>query len=257
MSKKAAVPDAWDDDDWNTKADQEDAAAAAAEAANSADHVKLTKAQRLAQHAEANKKIWQTAEEPEVPYFLVAREAQAPPLKQEFKPALRVLSRKPTPSMVQKVDPVTGLAKMTMEDDEEEEVRQDQPTQEELKARAEKARQEKQKKYDEARARIFVTGSGRSTPGIVTSPTEEARSIRGKGRGRGNGRQENSRPQSQSGSKELFDPNSVAKSGTQKRNGETRRSGTSTPKDEDQVIRAPRGPDSSGRGFGNRGGRMG
>ncbi|PVH74761.1 hypothetical protein DL98DRAFT_428824 [Cadophora sp. DSE1049] len=254
MNKKAAIPDAWDDDDWNTKADQADAAA---EAAKAEEQVKLTKAQRLAQHAEANKKIWQSAEQPEVPFFLVAREAQAPPLKQEFKPALKVLSRKPTPNMIQKVDPVTGLAKMAIEDDEEEEVKKDQPTQEELKARAEKARQEKQKKYDEARARIFVTGSGSSTPGTVTPPTEEARSTRGKGRGRGNGRQENSRPQSQSGSKELFDPNYTAKPGTQKHNGETRRSGTSTPKDEDQVIRAPRGPDSSGRGFGNRGGRMG
>ena len=159
--------------------------------------------------------------------------------------------------MIQKVDPVTGLAKMTIEDDEEEEVKKNQPTQEELKARAERARQEKQRKYDEARARIFVTGSGSSTPGAVTPPTEEVRSARGKGRGRGNGRQDTSRPQSQSGSKELFDPNYTAKPGPQRRNGETRRSGTSTPKDEDQVIRAPRGPDSSGRGFGNRGGRMG
>ncbi|KAH7403544.1 hypothetical protein BKA64DRAFT_707032 [Cadophora sp. MPI-SDFR-AT-0126] len=254
MSKNSAVPDAWDDDDWNTKADQADAAA---EAAKAEEQVKLTKAQRLAQHAEANKKIWQTAEEPEVPYFLAAREAQAPPLKQEFKPALKVLSRKPTPTMIQRVDPVTGLAKMTIEDEEEEGVKKDQPTQEELKARAEKARQEKQKKYDEARARIFVTGSGSSTPGTVTPPTEEVRSTRGKGKGRGNARQENSRPQSQSGAKELFDPNYTAKPGTQKRGGETRRSGTSTPKDDDQIIRPPRGPDSTGRGFGNRGGRMG
>ena len=58
MSKKAAIPDAWDDDDWNTKADQADAAA---EAAKTEEQVKLTKAQRLAQHAEANKKIWQSA----------------------------------------------------------------------------------------------------------------------------------------------------------------------------------------------------
>ncbi|KAG4441206.1 hypothetical protein IFR05_003324 [Cadophora sp. M221] len=252
MSMKAAIPDAWDDDDWNTKADQADAAA---EAAKAEEQVKLTKAQRQAQHAEANKKIWQSAEEPEVPFFLAAREAQAPPLKQEFKPALKVLSRKPAPSMIQRIDPATGLAKMSIEDDEEEEVKKDQPTQEELRARAEKSRQEKQRKYDEARARIFVTGSGSSTPGTVTPPTEEGKTNRGKGRGRGNGRQDNSRPQSQSGSKELFDPNYTAKPGNLKRNGESRRSGTSTPRDEDQVIRAPRGPDSSGRGFGNRGGR--
>jgi hypothetical protein len=58
MSKKADIPDAWDDDDWNTKADQADAAA---EAAKAEEQVKLTKAQRQAQHAEANKKIWQSA----------------------------------------------------------------------------------------------------------------------------------------------------------------------------------------------------
>lgn len=54
MSKKAAVPDAWDDD-WESQADKADAAAAAEE------QVKATKAERLAQHAETNKKIWESA----------------------------------------------------------------------------------------------------------------------------------------------------------------------------------------------------
>jgi hypothetical protein len=48
------------------------------------------------------------------------------PLKTEFKPALKVLSRKP---VVQKVDPVSGLAKMTLDDEEdEEEQNKDTPT---------------------------------------------------------------------------------------------------------------------------------
>lgn len=194
-------------------------------------------------------------EEPETKFFLAARDTV--PLKQEFKPALKVLSRKPTPNMIQRIDPVTGLAKMTIEDDDEEEVKKNQPTPEELRLRAHRDREEKLRKYEEARARILGTPSGSSTPGNVTPPTEEGKGNRGKGRARGNGRQENSRPVSQSGPKELYDPNYTPKPGgtIQKRNGETARSSRSIPKDEDQIIRAPRGPDGSGRGFGNRGGR--
>jgi hypothetical protein len=57
MSKKAAIPDAWDDD-WESQADKVDAAAAAAKAA---EEVKVTKAERLAKHAETNRKLWESA----------------------------------------------------------------------------------------------------------------------------------------------------------------------------------------------------
>lgn len=56
MSKKNAIPDAWEDD-WESQADKADAAAAPAKA----EHVKISKAERLAQHAETNKKIWESA----------------------------------------------------------------------------------------------------------------------------------------------------------------------------------------------------
>lgn len=56
MSKKAAVPDAWDDD-WETIADKADAVAAAPPQ----QEAKVSKAERLAKHAETNKKIWDTA----------------------------------------------------------------------------------------------------------------------------------------------------------------------------------------------------
>lgn len=161
--------------------------------------------------------------------------------------------------MIQRFDPVTGLAKMTLEDEgDEEEQKKDQPTPEELRLRAQRDREEKQKRYDEARARILGTPSGNSSPGTTSPPTEENKSGRNRGRGRGNGRQENIRPGSQSSNKELFDPNYTPKPGVsiQKRNGEGSRSGRSTPRDEDQVIRVPRGPDGSGKGFGaNRGGK--
>ncbi len=172
-----------------------------------------------------------------------------------------MLSRKPAPKAVQRVDPVTGLAKMTLEDEEDEDDhKKDQPSPEELRLRAQREREEKQKRYDEARARILGTTPGTSSPGTTTPPTEETKSNRSRGRGRGNGRQETQRPGSQSGNKELYDPNYTPKPGVtiQRRNGEGSRSGQSTPRDENQAIRTPRGPpDGSSKGFGsaNRGGK--
>ena len=57
MSKKAAVPDAWDDD-WEAQADKADAAP---EIAKAKEIVRVTKAERLAKHAETNRKIWESA----------------------------------------------------------------------------------------------------------------------------------------------------------------------------------------------------
>jgi hypothetical protein len=194
------------------------------------------------------------SEEPETFHFLAARESTIP-LKSPLKPALKVLSRKPAPKTIQKVDPVTGLAKLTVEDEDEEEEVKDRPTAEELRVKAQREREEKQRRYDEARARIL--GTGAPIPGAVTPPEG-----RGKGRGRGGVQlQENRRPNSQSGSgpKELFDPNYTSKPGgvsIQKRNGEgPSRSGNSTPREDDQLIRKPRGPDASGKGFAKRGGK--
>ncbi|PBP16220.1 hypothetical protein BUE80_DR013081, partial [Diplocarpon rosae] len=145
---------AWDDD-WELQADRADAVAKTAKVE---DEVKLTKAERLALHKQSQKKLWETAEEPETPYFLAARDNV--PLKQEFKPALKVLSRKPTPNLVQKIDPLTGLAKMTLEDDDDE-VKKDQRTPEELRLQAQRNLEEKQRLYNEARARILGTPSGK------------------------------------------------------------------------------------------------
>jgi hypothetical protein len=170
---------------------------------------------------------------------------------------MKVLSRKP---IVQKTDPTTGLAKLALddgEDEEDEERRINQPTPEELRLKAQREREEKQRRYDEARARILGTPSGSSTPGNTTPPTEEGKESRGKGRGRKADRQDIRRPDSQSGTKELFDPNYTPKPGVtiQKRNGDPGRQGRQT-RDEEQPIRSPRGPDGSGRGgfgFANRG----
>jgi hypothetical protein len=179
------------------------------------------------------------------------------PLKQEFKPAMKVLSRKP---VVQRIDPATGLAKLALddEDEEDEEQKKNQPTPEELRLKAQREREEKQRRYDEARARILGTPSGSSTPGTTTPPTEEGKESRGKGRARKSDRQDMRKPDSQSGTKELFDPNYTPKPGVtiQKRNGDPARGARQSTRDEEQHIRSPRGPDGSGRGgfgFANRG----
>ncbi|KAI9731664.1 MAG: hypothetical protein M1818_007794 [Claussenomyces sp. TS43310] len=259
MAKKAAAPDAWDDD-WENLADQADTNS---DDSGATEEVKATKAERLAKHAETNKKIWESAETPETFHFLAAHDTV--PLKSEFKPALQVLSRKPAPKVITRQDPVTGLSKLTVEDDDEEgeDLLKNQQTAEERRLQAHREREQKQKKYEEVRARLFGSSdsaSGSSSPGRVTPPAgEDSRSSGGRGRGKGP-RRENRRPDGQSGSKELFDPNYVPKPGsvTIQRRGNESSSGRSAPREDDQVIRAPRGPDSSGgSGFARRGNKAG
>lgn len=194
-------------------------------------------------------------EAPEPFHYLEVRNDVA--LKTEFKPTLKVLSRKPTPKVVARPDPITGLARMTLEDDDddEDESKKNQPTAEERRLRAERERAEKQKKYEEVRARLFGTSSTSSTSSSPTlGPVDGTRSTRGKGRNRG-GRDNRPidvrRPDSQSGSRELYDPSYTPKPGSislQKRSPEGSQSGRSTPKMDNQVIRPPRGPNFSSRG---------
>jgi hypothetical protein len=184
-----------------------------------------------------------------------------------FKPQVKVLSRNPAPQMIAKKDPVTGMTQLSLEDDADEEVeKKSQPTIEEIRARQQREREEKQKRYDEARAKIFGDSnppSRSSTPGVVTPPRtgdQHHGSNRGRGRGRGGQRNieprshENRRPTNQAGTRELYDPNSSAKPGPSSQRkvvgDNALTSGRSTPKEDDvrQAIRSPRGPDGSGRG---------
>lgn len=200
------------------------------------------------------------------------------PLATPFKPAVKLLSRKPAPKMVSRKDPITGLEEMTLVDDDldQDEAKEPQPTPEEIRMRQQREHEEKQRRYEEARAKIFGESnpsSGQSTPGNVTPPQggDSRRGRGGRGRGRG-GYQNNNRPDDQSrrpvttqppGTRELFDPSYTPKpgSGAQKRNGDgspQTNSRSGTPRDEDQIIRTPRGPDASGRGgfgFPRRGGK--
>jgi len=56
--QRIKIPDAWDDDDWETNADR---AVATASEPEEEINTRMTKAERLAQHAEANRRIWESA----------------------------------------------------------------------------------------------------------------------------------------------------------------------------------------------------
>lgn len=214
------------------------------------------------------------------------------PLTTTFKPQVKVLSRKP---VIAKKDPVTGLAQMSLDDGDDGRPQQAQMTPDEIRAKQKRDREEKQRRYDEARAKIFgesAPSSRGSSPGTgtVTPPRTEGRgSYRGRGRGRGgnysggysygnnggsgssnnnsssainnegSGQQfEPRRPAAQPGPRrELFDPTSSPKPESMRRGGSDSPMRGQAGRDEHQAIRAPRGPDGSGRGgfgFARRGG---
>ncbi|KAI1369525.1 hypothetical protein F5Y08DRAFT_96233 [Xylaria arbuscula] len=280
--RRTKVPDAWDDDDWEVKADKAAIAAPEPEV-EAGSQAPMTRAERLAHHTESNKRLWQSAEAPPEPFHFLAARSE-PPLTTEFKPAVKVLSRKPAPKMITKRDPLTGaLSQLKVDDDEsDDEKTKVQLTPEEIRAKQQREREEKQRRYEEVRAKIFGTApgasgsgtgsnpsSGTSTPGNATPPRTSAdgRGPRGRGRGRGGGgghryndsrgdSSSSQRPGSQSGpnGRELYDPcYSPKPSFTPERRGGGTPLGRSTPREEDQIIRSPRGPDGNSRGFARRG----
>lgn len=217
------------------------------------------------------------SETPDTFHFLQANNNV--PLATTFKPQVKVLSRRP---VIAKRDPATGMSQLSLDDDPAEGAKRDnQPTPEEIRARQKQEREEKQRRYDEARAKIFgepLPSSGASSPGTVTPPRSDGqRTPRGRGRGRGGSNiprnnERNNGESSQSGSnrrnnmqpgpgRELYDPNYSPKpdSPAQGRGSDNRpQVRSSAPKSEQPAIRAPRGPTTSGRGgfgFAKRGGK--
>ncbi|MCJ1384267.1 hypothetical protein MMC17_007383 [Xylographa soralifera] len=249
MSTRDKVPDAWDDD-WVNKADKS-LEGATPEAPGT--EIKLSKAARRAKQAALNKKLWDEAETPNNPYFVETRNDV--PLKSEFKPAVKVLSRKPAPTVIARTDPVSGLEQLTIEDDDDDdddEGKKKTLTMEERQLKAQKEREEKQKKYEEVRERLFGASEPPSvvtSPGIVTPPIARAPGDRSRGKSKSS---REPRPSSSNGSKsrQLFDPNYNAKPDSlyvQKKEGLVSRSRPLTPAEE-PILRTPKGPDGSGRG---------
>ncbi|KAF4332425.1 hypothetical protein FBEOM_13777 [Fusarium beomiforme] len=274
----AAIPDAWEDD-WEIQADK-----MAKETEQPTPQLSLSKAERLAQHAEQNRKLWESADASQTFHYLEAGSNSGVPLTTPFKPQVKVLSRKP---IIAKRDATAGMSGLSLDD--ENESKQEVPrSPEEVRAKQKRDREEKQRRYEEARAKIFGESnpsSGASSPGTITPPKTDAYAGRGRGRGRGGYRNndtrqfDNRQPENRgfdsprrmqnnsSSGRELFDPNYTPKpeQPSQRRQQELLSPGRSlTPRDEQQQqlqpqapIRSPRGPDGSGRGgfgFAKRGG---
>lgn len=148
----------------------------------------------------------------------------------------------------------SGVGQLNLEeddDDDEADVKKPPMTLEQRQAKALKDREEKQRKYDEARQRLFGndTSKGPKNAGIVTSSKNRENDFRHQSRNKGGASEH--RPSSSAGKKipELYDPNNTVKAEsklTQRKDGQCD-SGRSTPV-EQVPIRSPKGPDGSGRG---------
>ncbi|ATY58692.1 hypothetical protein A9K55_003515 [Cordyceps militaris] len=262
MGKKTAVPDAWDDD-WEAQADQ----AAQEEAENPTPAPALTKAERLEEHAKSNRRLWEAAESNQTFHYVEA--TNTVPLAATFKPQVKVLSRKPV---------IAKRGESSVDDDDAKKEVQLSP--EQVRARQKREREEKQRKYDETRAKIFGASgpsSRGSSPGTTTPPRalpaqQQQQQQQGRGRGRGGrggggGAADNARgnpldsrrvPPPQPGTGKLYDPSYAPKPdmGSPRRD-ETAAAGRQA-RDEGAPLRAPRGPDGTGRGgfgFARRGAR--
>lgn len=124
-------------------------------------------------------------EPPALPYHVAA--TSSVPFASGFKTPIQVLSRKP---VAKTIDPVTGLEKLTVEDDDDEAEKPPQPTAAELEEQRKRELEKKNRDYEERRAKLFgttpavETTSGTSTPGATTPPLVGE----GGGGGRGNHR---------------------------------------------------------------------
>lgn len=174
------------------------------------------------------------------------------PLKSEFKPAMKVLSRKPAAATE-----ALGLGQLSLGNDEQDEDEDEGKvralTAEERQLKAQREREEKQKKYEEARHRLFGANNA-SAPNSSGSTIPPRQGVNGESRGSSNSRgMRDGRPLASAGTgtgtgtgapRQLYDPKDQRKDKT------PTTSGRSTPS-EQQPIRSPRGPDGSGcRGFG-------
>ncbi|KAF2747290.1 hypothetical protein M011DRAFT_486573 [Sporormia fimetaria CBS 119925] len=235
MSKKTATPDAWDDD-WESLADKADDNTAD----KVAEPVKLSKAEIKAKHAEAQRKLWKSADNPEPMLFLEAQKTL--PVQPTFKQPVKLLSRKPSPQVLSRETGMAGLGLDDGDDSEEERRRKAEESFAERKARAEKERAEKQRKYAEAREKYFPSPAPSSADSRGSSPHRPTR-------GRGRGRSGRDAPRS-----------SNQQSPARSASNTAGRSMPGTPNIMQHIVREPRGPQATGRGgrgFVTRGGPSG
>ncbi|KAH9865796.1 hypothetical protein J1614_009383 [Plenodomus biglobosus] len=265
---KSALADAWDDD-WESLAD-----------VRPLPEPKLTKAQLKAKHIELNKQLWQSAcapishsqssehtadhchthsENPEPQWYPEVRSFVP---AATFKPTVTMLARKPAPQVLSR-----NMAGLSLDDDDSEEERRKKAAVdfEERKARAQKERAEKERKYAEARERIFGSPTASATEDSRSNSPNKATRGKGKGRGGRDNQPRSSNEQSPARAsasaatataRGLFDPTYAPKPGSvyiqRKEAGASR---PATPNGQEKPVRQPQGPArGGGRGFGARGG---
>ena len=241
------MPDAWDDD-WIAKGDS-----STAKPEPAPSNTKISKAERRAKQAEFNRQLWEDAEDPQDNFFLRSRDVV--PLKTEFKPAMKVLSRKPEKKSSIGVE---GIDQLNIDDDDESENenKKHELTAEQRREKAQRELEERQKKYEEAKQRLFGTDQSSSAIAASSSRKNTSKNSSPSRNQNWNKNSRDSRPSSSSSNKagRLYDPNDTGKPGA----SSVLRKETKTEPNELQPIRSPRAPDTSGRGgfgFAPRGGK--
>ncbi|KAK5114839.1 hypothetical protein LTR62_001996 [Meristemomyces frigidus] len=251
MNNKSAVPNTWEDD-WAT------VPAPVAKTSSPAPPVKLTKAEKRAQHQELQKQLWDTAENPTRTFWLETQGVI--PNKQELKPQVQLLSRKP--QLAKRGDGANGTGDLSIDDGEDSEGERKKKAEADFKARQIRAqieRDEKVKKYAEARERIM------GSAGSATSAASSRESSQGRDNRRGRGGRATSNRNSQPASADQSPARHSPQPGEYNQhteNGAMRRNGTVKPTTPNMnaPVRQPRAPPSDhatrgGFGFAGRGGR--
>ncbi|KAF2833111.1 hypothetical protein CC86DRAFT_399760 [Ophiobolus disseminans] len=249
MPPQKGSVDAWENDDWEAIADKDDE-----KPKEDQPPVKLSKAQRKAQHAELNRKIWESAENPDPQWYPEARNTV--PVQATFKPKVTMLARKPAPQVLSR-----NMAGLNLDDDDSEDERRKKAEAdfEERKARAQRERVEKERKYAEARERIFGSPAASETS-RSNSPNKATRG-KGKARGTRENQPRSSNEQSPARTavpapapaRQLYDPTYALKPSSvyiPKKAADGSRPGT--PGGLEKPIRQPQGPAKDGRGFASR-----
>ena len=287
-SSMARVPDAWDDDYEAVVDVSLDTSPLFKEffltsnghkhpkspASQASAPPKVSRAERKAQHAEANRALWDSAENPETFHFIETRSKNVP-LKSDFKPALKVLSRKPKPQQQPGQFPANGSPEIQQHfeatrwepdddyDSEEEARRERERTLEEKQQQTKREREQKQRKYDEVRQRLFGSSSqanglssgkdASTTPG--SAPKARSKAPQQKRVEHCVKEQPSSREMSparlqSTNAKQLFDPGYTPKPSSRpaEKNQNGARPGQSHNIEEPQIIRSPRGPHNIGKG---------
>ena len=219
------MSNAWDED-WGTGASKNPPTQSTQPASTGKG---ANKASKRAQHAQLQRQLWDSAENPSRMHWLETQGAV--PLQQTPPAQFKLLSRKP--------------AAQNDDEDSEDEKRRKREVEAEERAKAMKGnREEKERRYKEAKDRIWAQGSASPLP----MSREGSRGGRANvGVNGGQGKTPADQSPARGPTNGLFDPEDMGR----------RVPRTSTPSTQEGPIRQPKGPEGGRGGFGvnGRGGR--